>query len=66
MDKENERVTMDRASKKSLGEMLIEEKLITPEQLESALAQQRQKGGKLADILLKQGLVKRGATGRCP
>ena len=48
----------DKTSKKSLGDMLIEEKLITPEQLESALAIQRQKGGKLSDILLKQGLVK--------
>jgi len=48
----------DRTSKKSLGDMLIEEKLITPEQLESALAIQRQRGGKLSDILLKQGLVK--------
>jgi general secretion pathway protein E len=38
--------------------MLIEEKLITPEQLESALVILRQKGGKLSDILLKQGLVK--------
>jgi general secretion pathway protein E len=51
-------VTTDKASKKSLGDMLVEEKLITPEQMESALAQQRQKGGKLSDILLKQGLVK--------
>ena len=48
----------DKTSKKTLGDMLIEEKLITPEQLESALAIQRQKGGKLSDILLKQGLVK--------
>lgn len=58
MDKENQRVTAERAAKKSLGEMFVEEKLITPEQLENALAQQRQKGGKLTDILLKQGLVK--------
>jgi len=58
VDKENKHVTTDRTAKKSLGDMLVEEKLITPEQLESALAQQRQKGGKLSDILLKQGLVK--------
>ncbi|OGO01793.1 MAG: hypothetical protein A2Y90_05210 [Chloroflexi bacterium RBG_13_52_12] len=38
--------------------MLVEEQLITPEQLETAQAQQRQKGGKLSDILLNQGLVK--------
>jgi general secretion pathway protein E len=48
----------DKTSKKSLGDMLVEEKLVTPEQLESALAIQRQKGGKLSEILLKQGLVK--------
>ena len=48
----------ERVAKKSLGDMLVEEKLITPDQLENALAQQRQKGGKLSDILLKQGLVK--------
>lgn len=48
----------DRVTKKSLGEMLVEENLITPAQLESALAQQQQQGGKLSDILLKQGLVK--------
>ena len=54
----NKPLTTDRAAKKSLGEMLVEEKLITPEQLESALALQRQQGGKLSDILLKQGLVK--------
>jgi general secretion pathway protein E len=46
----------DRPAKKSLGEMLIEEKLITPEQLKNALA--RQPGGKLADILISQGLIK--------
>ena len=48
----------DRVAKKSLGEMLVEENLITPAQLESALALQQQQGGKLSDILLKQGLVK--------
>ena len=48
----------DKTSKKSLGDMLVEEKLITPEQLESSLAIQKQKGGKLSDILLKQGMVK--------
>ena len=48
----------DKAAKKSLGEMLVEENLITPTQLESALALQRQKGGTLSDILLRQGIVK--------
>jgi len=51
-------VATDRASKKSLGEMLIEEQLITPQQLETAQAELRQKGGKLSDILLKLGMIK--------
>jgi len=50
--------TTDRLAKKSLGEMLVGENLITPEQLESTLALQRQQGGRLSDILLKQGLVR--------
>jgi type II secretory ATPase GspE/PulE/Tfp pilus assembly ATPase PilB-like protein len=57
VDKDNKRVAADRTSKKSLGDMLVDEKLITPEQLESALVQQRQNGGKLTDILLTQRLV---------
>jgi len=54
----NKPATTDRAPKKSLGEMLVEEKLITPVQLESAQTLLRQQGGKLGDILLNQGLVK--------
>jgi general secretion pathway protein E len=38
--------------------MLVEEKLITPAQLESAQNLLRQQGGKLGDILLNQDLVK--------
>jgi len=58
MDKENLRTSIDKTTKKSLGEMLIEEKLITPEQLESATAIQRQSGGRLSDILVKTGVIK--------
>ena len=47
----------EKTEKKSLGEMLIDEKIITPEQLESALIMQREHGGKLSDILEKEGLV---------
>jgi type II secretory ATPase GspE/PulE/Tfp pilus assembly ATPase PilB-like protein len=47
----------DRATRKSLSDRLVEEKLITPEQLASALSIQQQQGGRLGDILLKQGLV---------
>ncbi|OGO45471.1 MAG: hypothetical protein A2Z05_04930 [Chloroflexi bacterium RBG_16_60_22] len=38
--------------------MLVAEKLVTPEQLEGALALQKQRGGRLSDILVRQGLVK--------
>ncbi len=58
MDKKNPDTSTDKVAKKNLGEMLIEEQLITPEQLESALNFQRQKGGKLSDILVKKGLIK--------
>jgi general secretion pathway protein E len=51
-------MAMDKVSKKNLGEMLIEEKLITPQQLETAQAEIQQKGGKLSDTLLKLGMVK--------
>jgi general secretion pathway protein E len=54
----NKPATTDRAPKKSLGDILVEEKLITPAQLESAQTLLRQQGGKLGDILLNQGLVK--------
>ncbi|MEO0250195.1 MAG: ATPase, T2SS/T4P/T4SS family, partial [candidate division WOR-3 bacterium] len=46
------------STKKDLGELLVEEKLITPEQLEKAYAIQASQGGSLGEILLKQGLVK--------
>ncbi len=48
----------DKTAKKTLGEMLVEEQLITTAQLESALALQQQQGGKLSDILLQQGVIK--------
>lgn len=58
MAKENqESPAVEISGKKNLGEMLVAEKLITPEQLENALAMQREEGGKLSDILVKEGLV---------
>jgi general secretion pathway protein E len=50
--------SLSKATRRSLGEMLIEEKLITAERLEYAVELQRRKGGKLKDILVNQGLVK--------
>ena len=49
---------LNKATRRNLGEMLIEEKLITAERLEHAVELQRRKGGKLNDILVNQGLVK--------
>jgi general secretion pathway protein E len=59
VDKEKTKpLSADRSTKKSLGEMLVEENVITQEQLESALAQQWKQGARLSDILIEQGLVK--------
>ena len=41
-----------------LGELLVEENLITPQQLQEALQYQKQNGGKLGYNLVKLGFVK--------
>jgi len=41
-----------------IGELLLKEKLITPEQLQQALTQQKANGGKLGYNLVKMGFVK--------
>ncbi len=46
------------SSRKNLGELLVEEKVITPEQLENALRVQLQQGGRLSEILRSSGIVK--------
>ena len=58
MDGPDREISADRVAKKSLGEMLIEENLITAEQLDKALELQRKQGGKLSELLVSQGLVK--------
>jgi len=58
MDKDNGDILVGRAIRKSLGEMLVEENLITTEQLEKALEVQRREGGKLSEVLVNQGVVK--------
>jgi len=58
MDRDKGEIFTDRATRKSLGEMLIEENLITAEQLDKALELQRGQGGKLSELLVNQGLVK--------
>ena len=45
------------AEKKKLGDILLYQKLITPEELESALKEQKEKGGYLGQILINKGLV---------
>ena len=45
------------ATKKKIGELLIEEGIIDQLHLSSALAQQRQWGGRLASILINMGIV---------
>jgi general secretion pathway protein E len=58
VDRPEREIFADRAAKKSLGEMLIEENLITAEQLDKTLELQRRQGGKLSELLVSQGLVK--------
>src|SRR3974390_452489 len=41
-----------------IGELLLKEKLITPDQLQQALAHQKSNGGKLGYNLVKMGFVK--------
>ena len=41
-----------------IGELLLKEKLITPEQLQQALTAQKSNGGKLGFNLVKMGFVK--------
>src|SRR5712691_4859425 len=41
-----------------IGELLLKEKLISPEQLQQALTQQKSNGGKLGYNLVKMGFVK--------
>src|SRR3989304_7577763 len=59
-DGESERdiLTDNSGVRKSLEQLLVEEKFITPEQLENALKVQQRQGGRLGEILLQQGLVK--------
>jgi type IV pilus assembly protein PilB len=47
-----------RMSNKRIGDILVESKIITPNQLQNALEMQRQGGGRLGEILVKQGLLK--------
>jgi type IV pilus assembly protein PilB len=47
-----------RISGKRIGDLLVEGKLITSSQLQIALEVQRQEGGRLGEILVRQGIIK--------
>lgn len=47
------------ASKRRLGDIFVDRGLITPEQLQDALAEQRESGGKLGEILVEKGFTTR-------
>jgi hypothetical protein len=52
---------MEIAAKRRLGDIFVERRLITEEQLQSALTAQRASGGKLGEILVDLGIVTRVA-----
>ena len=58
MDRSESVGVTDKRGQKSLGEMLVEQSLITAEQLENALELQRRQGRKLSEILVNRGMVK--------
>jgi len=51
------KTTTENVIRKPIGQMLVEEGLITQEQLEDALKLQRKQSGKLGEILVSQGIV---------
>jgi len=46
------------STRKSLGDLLVEEKLLTPQQLEEAVNIQKKQGGRLSEILLSNNMIK--------
>jgi hypothetical protein len=52
---------MEPATRRRLGDIFVERRLITEEQLETALSEQRANGGKLGEILVELGMVTRVA-----
>ena len=58
MDRNKSIGATENIKRKSLGEVLVEENIITAEQLQNALELQRGRGGRLGDLMLNQGLLK--------
>jgi MSHA biogenesis protein MshE len=50
---------VETAAKRRLGDIVVERKLVTPEQLEEALAEQRTTGRKLGEVLVDLGFITR-------
>ena len=55
----------DMPERKSLHDMLLEEGLVTREQLEAAVERKREKGGHLGQALVDMGVVDRDAILKC-
>lgn len=53
--------TMESAAKRRLGDIIVERRLVTPEQLNEALRVQRETGGKLGEVLVELGFITRVA-----
>ena len=49
--------SVEHMMRKPIGQLLVEEGLITAEQLEGALQLQHKQGGRIGEILVKQGMV---------
>jgi hypothetical protein len=52
---------MESAARRRLGDIFVERKLITPEQLAEGLAVQRESGGRLGEVLVELGFITRVA-----
>jgi hypothetical protein len=50
---------MDSAAKRRLGDIVVERNMVTPQQLEQALEEQRVTGGKLGETLVELGFITR-------
>jgi hypothetical protein len=50
---------MASAAKRRLGDIIVERGLVTAEQLDQALAVQRESGGKLGEVLVELGFITR-------
>lgn len=52
---------METAAKRRLGDIIVQRRLITEEQLAAALAEQRTSGAKLGEVLVELGMITRMA-----